>query len=83
MSYTNVGAKLGNSDVPSKKALKEAVKAESGELSFYGTSDFTPFSGGLDAVTEGTVLVVVGPNPYNSRKWYANVTRKGGKLVVS
>ena len=83
MSYVNVGAHFGVAEVPTKKALKDAVKAESTDLVFYGTSDFTRFYGGLDAVTEGTTLAVTGPNPFTNRKWYANVTRKGDKVIVS
>ena len=83
MSFINVGARTGNGDdVKTKKALTELVKANSAELYFYGTSQFTPFQGGVKDIDGGIILSVTGPNPYTNRKWYATVRKENGKIVV-
>jgi hypothetical protein len=68
----------------SKKALKEAVKADATKVRFYGTAAFGPgFDGTAADIPAGHILVVVGPDPYRSRKWYANVARKpDGSVTV-
>lgn len=81
MSFINVGARVGAHPVMTKKDLKQLVADGNTELVFYGTSDFTPFNGGLSAIN-GDVLSVVGPDPFNNRKWYATVRRENGKLTV-
>jgi hypothetical protein len=35
------------------------------------------YEGKITEMPEGETVYVVGPNPYNSRKWFANLTRKG------
>jgi len=54
-----------------KKALKECI----GEpLNYIETSMF-----GEEYKPNGT-FCVVGPDPYNKRSWYAEVTMKDGKI---
>jgi len=82
VAFINVGAKNGSNDVKTKKELVALVNGDDPWLSFYGTSNFTPFNGGLKEIDGSTVLSVVGPNPYTSRKWYATVRRENGKITV-
>ena len=56
---------------PSKKALKESVGSS---LRYTETSAF-----GARFKADGT-FPVVGPSPY-VRKWYAQVTMRGGKIA--
>lgn len=73
--YVNVGAQYNadKSDIPTKKALKDAIKADPGKVYFYPTSDFAGLPGTLDILEKGVKYSVTGPNPYTSRKWYATV----------
>lgn len=90
MSYINVGAtdEFGRF-FPTKAALKRAMAADPGKVTFYGTAQtLGPELGGAGTVDgnhvpEGVTLVVVGPDPERSRKWYGNVTRKGNVTKVS
>lgn len=64
----------------SKKAFREAMKNEPENVTFTGTSIFDPdtqFSG--VECRNHEPLIVVGPDPYRNRKWYANV--KCGKVT--
>lgn len=82
MAYINGGVDR----LKTKKALKEAVKADPAQVFFYSTAGFhgeTTFSGPVSEMPEGVTLQVVGPDPYSKRDWYASVTRKAGKIVVS
>jgi hypothetical protein len=61
----------------SKRSLAEALKA--GEaVTFTDTSAFDN-AGTLKAGQLFPTDVIVGPDPYRDRSWYANV--KGGKVV--
>lgn len=80
--YLNVGARLNGADVPSKKALREAVAAGDPGLIFYTTSIFDETARfGLDAIPAFKSLSVVGPNPYSKRSWYATVEVTRGGIV--
>lgn len=65
----------------SKKALGESVKA--GQIVFLeATSVFgNEYDGALDHAPDGTYYVV-GPDPYKSRKWYAQVIKQGSTIKV-
>lgn len=54
-----------------KKALKESVGQPLNyiETSLFGTE-----------YTDNGVFCVVGPDPYNNRKWYARITMKDGLI---
>lgn len=87
MSFVNVGATYlrGFLDIPTKKALKDAFKTDPANVVLYTTSlfsaDTTHNGSELDV---GTKYSVVGPNPYNSRKWYATVEKlPNGTIRVS
>lgn len=70
----------------SKKALREAVEAEGPEaVGVFGTSMF----GNETAVTVAELAeldssaVIVGPDVYTDRRWYANVVKdKSGKVKI-
>lgn len=85
----NVGAKSVSdmSDFPTKTALKQAIAANPAKVLLYATDAFGPNAGKADiasATDIGTKYYVVGPNPYNSRKWYATVERfTNGTISVS
>lgn len=76
---SNYGA-VSRSDIfyPTKKALREAVKLNPEDVVFFDTSAFA---------NNGTVTidqlkpsdVIVGPDPYGRRSWYANV--KNGRII--
>jgi hypothetical protein len=67
-----------------KKAFKEAIKATPGKVKLEATSIFGNEYGGLVAgMPEGQMAYVVGPDPYTSRKWYANVTRHGTSFKIN
>lgn len=85
MAYVNVGAEYSANGraIPTKSALKQALKTDPFSVTFYGTSPFTPFTGDCTSIPQGTTLTVVGPDPYTKRSWYASVTVKNGKVVVS
>ena len=57
---------------PTKKSLKENIGKS---LKFIETSMF-----GAEYKANGT-LTVVGPDPYKSRKWYAQVIMKNGLIA--
>jgi hypothetical protein len=95
MRYVNggVAAVTGSTNavgvIRTKKALKEAVKADPSEVVFYPTAaewfgEATRWEGRVSEVPEGVSLSVCGPDPYTSRRWYAQVSRsKDGKVKVS
>lgn len=69
-----------------KKALREAVEAEGADkVGVFGTSMF----GNENATTveeladESSTEVIVGPDVYSDRRWYANAVRgKDGKVRI-
>lgn len=70
--------------VSTKKRLKEIVRDGAELLIFYSTSPMGPqFNGRITELDENTTLLVVGPDPDTSRKWYANITHneKGFKVT--
>lgn len=75
MSYVNCGAYVtaGMERVKTKKQLRELMAADPSSVTFDRTSAYESgfIAGG--SLPRGDVLIVVGPNPYNDRKWYANV----------
>ena len=65
------------SNFRSKKALREAV-ARGDQVNFHDTSAFNN-RGTLSAGDLKNSDMIVGPDPYRQRNWYANV--KNGKVV--
>lgn len=68
----------------SKKALTDAVKAEGAEnILVFDTSAFDNKGTVTVASLVGTSAVIVGPDVYTDRRWYANVKRDGkGNIVI-
>lgn len=67
--------------VKTKKALRDMVKEHGAENVFvHDTSLFKDSLGTLSLVElyakKGSVAVIVGPDVYNDRKWFANIDRK-------
>jgi hypothetical protein len=91
MRYVNGGVRWVDSPAPirTKKALREAVKIDPSEVTFYPTAaewfgPETRWEGRLSEVPVGVSLSICGPDPYTRRSWYAQVSRsKGGKVAVS
>ena len=84
--YVNTGTNYATdgSDVPTKKALKEALAASPASVVFYETSAVPmPILINGSELVEGVKYSVTGPNPYKNRKWYATVELTGGKIKVS
>lgn len=80
-SYTNVGVEAPNNRT--KKAFREAVKADPSTVRLYGTSLFKPLDPTpVDRLPDG-MYTVVGPWPERERKWYATVKIIGGVARVS
>jgi hypothetical protein len=80
MSYINVG----QHGATTKKALQAAIVDDPASVQLYGTSDLGPQFEGETAADcpEGVTLLVVGPDPYGRRLWYATIENQGGKIVV-
>ena len=68
-----------------KKALKEAVVARGAEnVEVFGTSMFGDENATTVAELAGTAAVIVGPDVYTKRDWYANVkTKKDGTIYIA
>lgn len=82
MSYINVGAYVNGIRPKTKKALREALKADPTAVEFDSTTAIGPHVGGRfsveHTVATGDVLQVCGPDPYRARNWYASI--RNGKL---
>jgi hypothetical protein len=80
MRTVNVGAKnfLNGDDIKTKKDLKARMKLAPDSVLFYTTSIFDEgMTWKGDALEERLCLSVCGPNPYESRIWFANVYPNG------
>lgn len=75
----------GVSGYKTKKALKEAVAEKGAEnVGVFGTSMFGNENASTVAELAGTSAVIVGPDVYNKRDWYANVkVKKDGTIYVA
>lgn len=89
MSFINVGARtLNGVDVKTKAELTRLVADNPANVVVYTTAMFgRQFADKLseldDVLSAGNKLSVVGPNPYNNRKWYATIEKNAaGKVVV-
>lgn len=84
MSHIQGGADF---DAPrkTKMAFKAAIKEHPEDVYLYATSNMGPqFSGRASVLPDDVEFLVVGPDPYSKRDWYANVkVGVKGKLVVS
>ena len=70
-----------------KKALKEAIKNYNGKgatsIVLEATSIMENEYGGALIDAPNSRYYIVGPDPYKSRKWYANITKQGNKITIS
>lgn len=87
-NYVGVGAKYehNRADISTKKALKEEIATNPTNVWLYVTDAFGPNANTFltaDKADIGVRYTVTGPNPYNSRKWYATVEKlPNGKLTA-
>jgi hypothetical protein len=86
-SYVQGGAEFpltNGSKNKTKKALKDAIKADPSKVYMYDTSAFgSKFSGPANALPEGVCFNVVGPDPYSRRDWYASVYKGRNGMVCT
>ena len=67
-------ALINDQPVKFKKDLRNAVANDPSTVWFESVGGlFSSFSGGVDDIPDGTVLIVVGPNPWQDRRWFATV----------
>lgn len=68
----------------SKKQMKEAIMEDASRVRLEATSLFgNDYDGPVSEMPVGRMAFVVGPDPYTSRKFYANIERlANGKIVV-
>jgi len=73
-----------------KKSLREAILADPSIVKFDKTSVFSQVGRDqrdlyvyCDDIRDGEKLSVVGPDPYNDRRWYANICKQGNRLKIS
>jgi hypothetical protein len=76
---SNYGAFVYGVRPKSKKALREALDANPDSVTFDDTSAFNN-RGLVHAEELNPSAVIVGPDPYTSRKWYANVVLSADRL---
>ena len=86
MTYVNCGAYVDGERPKTKKALREALNNHS-YVDFDVTTIYRNRGGEIiEATPDGIgtdTISVVGPDPYASRRWYASVTVKNGRVVIS
>lgn len=78
MSFINVGASDAQGErIPTKAALKRALKEDPASVTFDRTAVVGPDKGAGpikgDDLPANDKLTVVGPDPYTNRRWYATV----------
>ena len=86
MTYINVGvyASADMERVRTKTALKKMIKEDPASVTFDRTSAFERGFINASEIPQGDTLVVVGPDPYTARNWYANVVKTAtGTIKVS
>lgn len=85
MKHEQGGADLAHGRPRTKKELKEAIADDPEKVHLYSTNNTTQgWSGYASALPEDVHFLVVGPDPYNKRNWYATVKKnKRGVLAVT
>jgi len=64
-----------------KKDLKQAL-IDNQLISLEATSFFgNEYSGPIHEAPDGT-YTIVGPDPERARNWYANIIKKGDKIII-
>lgn len=70
---------------PTKASLRRAVLEDPAQVYAFGTSLFgDELSGSVaEILQKRESILIVGPDVYRKRSWYANVTRdRSGRIVV-
>ncbi len=68
----------------SKKAIREALEINPAFVRAEATSlHGSEYDGPLDQAPEGTMITFVGPDPYNSRKFYGTITKFNGEIHIA
>jgi hypothetical protein len=85
--FINTGAKINGQRARTKKALREALAVTPDSVTFDVTQLFGELAGrtlaAVDVLTHPQwTLVVVGPDPYARRNWYASVAAASDHLSV-
>lgn len=72
-------------NIQTKKALKEAVASDASTIFLYSTGLGGPqFNGLASQLPDDMEFLVVGPDPFKKRNWYATVKHgRDGKLTVN
>lgn len=90
MAYVNVGVRdIAGQDIRTKAELRRMITEDPSSVVIYqtaiGREHDWPIRTYVADVNESDKYQVVGPNPYNSRKWYAAITfnARTQKWVVS
>lgn len=85
MKHEQGGADTAVGPPRTKKALKEAITGDPSTVRLYSTNNITQgWSGYASELPDGVSFLVVGPDPYTKRTWYAKVERNSrGVLAVS
>jgi hypothetical protein len=89
MSYINVGAVYlaTGARVPTKKELKRILADAPDSVGFDSTEFLTATTGqtfsSANLPPAGAKLQITGPDPYESRRWYATVERTASGWKIS
>lgn len=65
-----------------KRALREALAGDASAVRLVTTSAFGGFAGRATELPPDLSFVVVGPDPYRKRSWYASVQRKADGSIT-
>lgn len=84
-NYVNHGAIVFGNHRPTKGMLKNAMRTAPETVTLYSTSAFGPNYSTNGAQLDASIIyTIVGPDPYNNRKWYATIkVNANGKVMVS
>lgn len=67
----------------SKKAIREAIAADPSSVYIEATALATvEYDGPATEMPEGTTIYFVGPDPYKTRNFYGQISRRGDKITV-
>lgn len=84
MTHINVAAYVDGIPPATKAALKRAVADDPHRVRVLSTSPLGQvYDGPLPGAPEDTTLVASGPDPFNDRRWWANIKKQGGTYKVT
>jgi hypothetical protein len=86
MSYIEVSASYWPTGdrVPTKKALRQALSQDLASVKFNSVGGLNAaYSGHVGNLADGTLtLMVVGPDPWTKRSWFANIKMRDGRVLM-